>query len=305
MTESNIYPSIKVAIGTARPRFLLLVPVCVGLGAASVLWSGAAMNYFHLVIAFIGALASHISVNALNEYGDYKSGLDFHTERTPFSGGTGTLQAIPGKARAALATGVVSLAVTILVGIYFTLVRGIGILPLGILGVVVIVLYTPLLTHIPFLCLIAPGLGFGTLMVMGTAFAVSGTYTWTSFLASVVPFFLVSNLLLLNQFPDAKVDKSFGRNHIPIMWGNPNSAIVLGLFYLFAYLTIVVGYGTGFFPLYGGIALITAVIAVPTAIGAYKHANDIPKLIPHMGRNVVITLLTPLLLAVGLVIAAL
>jgi 1,4-dihydroxy-2-naphthoate octaprenyltransferase len=35
----------------------------------------------------------HVAVNALNEASDYKTGIDFNTERTPFSGGSGTLPA--------------------------------------------------------------------------------------------------------------------------------------------------------------------------------------------------------------------
>ncbi|MBN1276042.1 MAG: prenyltransferase [Deltaproteobacteria bacterium] len=293
-------------VGPARPRFLLLVPVCVGLGAACVIWEGHAINYLHLFLAFIGALSAHISVNALNEYDDYKSGLDFRTQRTPFSGGTGTLPSLPSRmSRVALITGLISLGLTVLVGVYFTLVRGIWILPLGIAGVLTIVLYTPVVTRFPALCLAAPGLGFGTLMVTGTYFALTGSYSWTSFVSSLVPFFLVSNLLLLNQFPDVSADKTIGRRHIPILWGNPKSAILLGLFYLFAYLTVVVGYFAGLLPIHSFIALIPAVLAVPTAIGSYLHADDIPSLVPHMGANVIITLVTPLLLAIGIIVAAL
>ncbi len=37
-------------------------------------------------------------------------------------------------------------------------------------------------------------------------------------------------------------------------------------------------------------------------LGIFRHAESIPELIPHMGRSVVIVLLTPALLAVGLFI---
>lgn len=306
MGNSTKHQFLKAVVGPARPRFLLLVPVCVGLGAACALWEGHTVNYLHLVLAFIGALFAHISVNALNEYDDYKSGLDFRTQRTPFSGGTGTLPSLPsGMSRVALMTGLISLAITIIIGIYFTLARGIWILPLGAIGVLTIVLYTPIVTRLPALCLVAPGLGFGTLIVMGTFFSLTGSYSWTSFVSSLVPFFLVSNLLLLNQFPDVSPDRAIGRKHIPILWGNPKSAILLGSFYLCAYLSVVVGYFTGLIPIYGFISLITAALAIPTAIGAYRHADDIPSLVPHMGANVIITLVTPLLLAIGILVAVL
>ncbi|GAI31321.1 unnamed protein product, partial [marine sediment metagenome] len=43
--------------------------------------------------AFIGLLLAHISVNVLNDYFDYRSGIDLEAKRTPFSGGSGILPA--------------------------------------------------------------------------------------------------------------------------------------------------------------------------------------------------------------------
>ena len=178
-----------VIFGPMRLPFLILTPACVLLGAATASWSGAEIDLYYLTLAFVGAVASHISVNALNEYHDFKSGLDFNTQPTPFSGGSGTLPKHPDKAHVALITGLISLVVIAVVGIYFLYVRGLWLLPVGLLGVVTIVAYTKWITRNPFLCLVAPGLGFGPLMVMGTDFVLSGSYSWTSFVASLVPFF--------------------------------------------------------------------------------------------------------------------
>src|SRR4030042_5732906 len=188
----------KDILGPMRVPFLILTPACVLLGVATANQSGAQINPLHVLLVLIGALCTHISVNAFNEYDDFKSGLDARTQRTPFSGGSGTLQANPAMARTALATALITIGVVILTGIYFTWYHGFAILPLGLLGILIIVAYTPWLTRNPLLCLIAPGIGFGPLMVMGTHFALTGHYSWTAFAASLVPFFLVSNLLLLN-----------------------------------------------------------------------------------------------------------
>jgi 1,4-dihydroxy-2-naphthoate octaprenyltransferase len=274
------------------------------LGAATAAWSGAKINLYYLALAFVGAVASHISVNALNEYHDFTSGLDFNTQPTPFSGGSGTLPKNPDKAHVALITGLVSLLVIVIVGIYFLSVRGLWLLPVGLLGIVTIVAYTKWITRNPFLCLIAPGLGFGPLMVMGTDFALSGSYSWTSFVASLVPFFLVSNLLLLNQFPDVEADKGVGRHHFPITIGREASVKLYVVFLVGAYLAIIFGYITGNLPLAGFLALGSIVIAVPTVKGVARFANDVDRLIPYMGRNVVIIILTPVLLAIGLFISS-
>ncbi len=293
----------KYLLGPMRVPFLALALVCAVLGAATAAWTSHEIvnpQYFALVL--IGAVCAHISVNALNEYFDFRSGLDARTQRTPFSGGSGTLPARPEMARPALITGLVTLAITGAVGLYFLYVWGWSLLPLGLLGLLTIVVYTVWLTRHPVLCLVAPGLGFGLLMVMGTHFALTGQYSWTAFAASLVPFFLVNNLLLLNQFPDVEADRSIGRKHFPIVIGRRASSLIYGAFLLCAYLTIIAGVLLGLLPWASLLGLLTIVLAAPTARAARRHADDIGSLVPYLALNVLINLITPTLVAVGLLI---
>jgi 1,4-dihydroxy-2-naphthoate octaprenyltransferase len=294
----------KMALfGPMRLPFLVLPPACVLLGAGTAVWSNREINVLYLLLAFVGALSAHISVNALNEYDDFKSGLDFVTQPTPFSGGSGTLPKNPEKAHFALVTGLVTLVITAIIGIYFLYIRGLWLLPLGVIGLITVVAYTKWLTRNPYLCLIAPGLGFGLTMVMGTNFVLTGSYSWTSFVASMVPFFLVSDLLLLNQFPDVGADKGIGRRHLPIEIGRKASVKVYGALLAGAYGAIILGYVFDILPFAGLLGLTSIALAVPTVRGIARYADDIPKLIPFMGMNVMINISTPVLLAVGLFIA--
>jgi len=293
----------EVIFGPMRLPFLILTPACVLLGAATAVWSTNELNLFYLALALVGAVATHISVNALNEYEDFKSGLDFNTEPTPFSGGSGTLPKTPEKSRIALFTGLITFVITALIGIFFVYVWGFLILPLGVVGLIIVAIYTRWITKNALICLVAPGLGFGPLMVMGTDFVLTGSYSWTAFFASLVPFFLVSNLLLLNQFPDVTADKGVGRKHFPIAIGRKASAKIYSLFLACAYVSIILGYLAGLLPLEAFLGLISIGLAVPTARGVVKYADDIPGLIPYMGRNVIINIATPVLLAVGLFIS--
>ncbi len=288
--------------GPMRLPFLVLTPACVLLGAAAAVWLGNELNLFHLALVLIGAVSTHISVNALNEYDDFKSGLDLKTEPTPFSGGSKTLPDNPDKARIGLITGLITFMIVVLTGIYFIDIRGIWLLPLGAVGLIIVATYTRWITKSPLLCLIAPGLGFGPLMVMGTGFVLTGSYSWTAFFASMVPFFLVSDLLLLNQFPDVTADKGVGRKHLPIAIGRKASVKVYGFFLACAYITIVLGYITGTLPIEAFLAFLSIILAIPTLKGVARYANDIPGLIPYMGKNVIINIATPVLLAVGLFI---
>ena len=131
------------------------------------------------MLTLVGALLAHISVNVLNDYFDYRSGIDLATKRTPFSGGSGILPAGLLTPQGALLLGLGSLVGVGAIGIYFTIDRGWEILPLGIVGMLVVYLYTTYITKSPLLCAIAPGLGFGPLMVVGTYFAQTGDYSVT------------------------------------------------------------------------------------------------------------------------------
>ena len=291
--------NLSKILGPIRLPFLILAPCCVLLGLGSAVYIQGSVSVLYAVLAFVGGLASHISVNAFNEYFDFKSGLDFRTIRTPFSGGSGTLPANPEMARIALITGIISSIITALIGIYFIMVWGYAILLLGLLGLVTIITYTTLMNYNWFLCLIAPGLGFGTFMVLGTDFVLTGSYSWVAFIASLVPFFLVNNLLLLNQFPDVDADKTIGRKNIPILFGRKIGAVVFVCFLGATYLSIILGVVFGYLPLFTLLGLGSIIIGIPLARGVLQNSDNIEKLIPFMGMNVIVNLLTPVLMAIG------
>lgn len=293
---------LKYLVGPMRLPFLILAPACVVLGLGTAIWTSGQVNMFYFALALIGAISAHVSVNAFNEYFDFRSGLDKRTQRTPFSGGSGTLPENPHLERQALTTAVVASIITGLIGLYFLGIWGLALLPIGLIGLLVVVIYTPWMAYNPLLCLIAPGLGFGTLMVIGTHLALTGEFSWAAGIASLVPFFLVSNLLLLNQFPDVEADRSVGRRNYPILIGRRASSLLYGAFLLFTYLSIVVGVALKLLPVGSLLGLITLAIAVPAFLGAYRNADDIGKLIPSMGLNVLLNILTPVLVAIGLFI---
>jgi 1,4-dihydroxy-2-naphthoate octaprenyltransferase len=294
--------NLKDLTGPMRLPFVILTPACVLVGLGTAVWSIGEVDYIYFTLALIGAIAAHISVNAFNEYFDFKSGLDHRTHRTPFSGGSGTLPERPELARQALSVAIVAIIITALIGFFFLRVRGLSLLPLGALGLLIIIAYTPWFTRNPVLCLIAPGLGFGPLMVMGTNFVLTGGYSWTSFIASLVPFFLVNDLLLLNQFPDIEADQSVGRRHLPIVLGKRVSSLIYGTILLLAYLSIVLGVTLGHLPPTSLIGLLTLFIAVPVIVGVYRSAENVEKIVPFLGLNVILNIATPTLVAIGLLI---
>jgi 1,4-dihydroxy-2-naphthoate polyprenyltransferase len=290
----------KYLLGPMRPPFLILAPACVLVGLGSAYLQTGQINWWYFVLALIAGVSAHISVNAFNEYYDFKTEVDAHTQRTPFSGGSGTLQAHPEMAKSTLVMSWVTLAITGWIGLYFLYVWGWKALPIGIAGLALLYGYTVWMVYQPALCLIAPGLGFGPLMVLSTHFALTGTFSWQALIASLVPFFLVSNLLLLNQFPDVEADRTAGRRHFPILLGRTLSGYIYIAFLIAAYMVVVLGVFFGSLPPYSLLALLTLVFAVQIVRTVLANSENIPGLLPAMGQNVIVNLLTPVLLAIGL-----
>ena len=287
-------------LGPARLPFLILTPACILLGVACVQSTHGQVNVLQALLVLLGAVAAHISVNAFNEYQDFRSGLDGLTQRTPFSGGSGVLPAHPELLGSTLLMAVTSLVISMAVGLYFVLLRGPALLPLGLGGVLLVLVYTQWMTRHPLLCLAAPGLGFGPLMILGTQVALTGEYSGTAMVAALVPFFLVNNLLLLNQFPDVEADRSVGRRHILVTSGPTVGARWYAAQTVLAFASIPLGVLAGWLPHGALLGLLGLALAVPTTRDVLRHATDVARLLPAMGRNVAINLLTPVLMALGM-----
>lgn len=291
-------------LGTMRLPFLPLNPICVVLAVAAAGYGGAQVNMQAAWLALLGAVAASIAVNALNEYVDFRNGLDLQTIRTPFSGGSGTLPAQPELARPTLVMALLSLFTVVAIGAWFLLEHGLALLPIGIAGVLLIVFYSTWVVHHPLICLLAPGFGFGTLMVLGTAWVATGEYSGTAFAASLVPFFLVSNLLLLNQYPDVSADRNVGRRTLPIAIGLRNSSYVYLAFVLLGAASLGLSIGLKLLPAGSALGLIGFALGLPVFLGALRYGDDVVRLKPYLALNTVICLATPLLVAAGLYLSS-
>ncbi|MDP2562751.1 prenyltransferase [Psychrobium sp. 1_MG-2023] len=293
--------NIPVVIQAARPNFLILTPVCIFLGVAASLVTLTEINWLFLTLATLGALLAHVSVNTLNEYADFKSGLDSQTIRTAFSGGSGALPNNPSGAQDVLIVGVVSLLLTAVIGLYFIFQYGLIILGISALGGVIIVSYTNWLNRHPWLCLVSPGLAFGVLMVVGVEIVLTGKVEPSSWLVALVPFFLVNNLLLLNQYPDIEADKVVGRRHLAITYGVNTANIIYASFVVATALAIIGGVYWQMLPMTSLAALTLLPVALFSLWGAMKHREQIGLHPKYLGANVAVAIITPLLLALSLI----
>ncbi len=297
--------ALKGFLGIIRAPFLLLA-VILGFLGACIAWYesriyGTPFDLGDAFLAGFGLLVAHIAVNVWNEWFDYRSRLDEKTRKTPFSGGSGALPGGLLTAKAAFWTGVISILIIIPIGVYYTLSAGWLLLPLLIVALACIVLYTPLILKMGYPEW-APGIGLGLMPVMGAYFIQTGEYTMSVLIASVPSAILVHNLLLLNEIPDVEADVTVGRRTLPIVIGKKNAARVFAALLIVMYLWIIAFVITGDLPVWSLLALLSLPLAVRTIKGAFRFAS-MPEFVPAQAGNVFTVLLTQLLLGIGFILA--
>lgn len=213
-------------LGVARAPFLPLAALLALDGGLA--QRGGAADPLPLLLAVLGLVAAHGLVNVLNELADDASGLDARTQRTPFSGGSGSLQAGLISRRAAWVVAAACAGVALGVAA-FALITGPGwqLLPVLAAGVLCILLYTPWLLQLA-LGELAAGLGLGGLPVLGAALLQGGPLQPAVLLIAIAATAMTFNLLLFNTIPDAEPDRQAGRRSLVHRLGVAG-AVQLGL----------------------------------------------------------------------------
>ncbi len=291
---------LKIWVSETRPRFMILSVVLAFLGN-SIAWYDGAFRPGLAAPALVGLLLVHISVNTINDYFDYKSGVDLKTKRTPFSGGSGILPAGLLKPEQVLGLSMASFLLASAIGIYFIITRGWLLLPLLIMGATCALLYTPFIARMRWPEW-AAGLGMGSLPILGTYFVQTTAYALPAVVASIPSGILVHNLLLLNEFPDVEADKTAGRRTLPIIIGRERAGLVYSALTVSVYLWIAGGVMTRMMPFFSLLALLTLPLAIK-AIRGTRNPDDMGQLMPAMANNILVVMLTQLLLGIGYLLA--
>ena len=301
--EKVIPGSLKAWLLLPRFQFLPLTVILVSLGTGVAAYDG----YFHIgyfILAMVGSILVHITVNVINDYYDYVDGIDLNTQRTPFSGGSGVLPSNLLKPSQAFWFATISLLIAMGIGGYFCFARGWWLFPLLLVAGFSAYFYNVTLSRWWVGELFA-GLNFGPLLVLGSYFVQTGRYSWEALVASLAPGILTSNLLFLNEFPDREADRKGGRRHLVISLGKKDASYIFVILLATSYLCILVGVLTNMMPVVTLIGLGTVIFGWKAARGALKYYNDMNRLVPILGVNVITILGTQALLAIGYVIAIL
>ncbi len=292
---------IQAFLGVARGPFLLLPVTLVSSGTAAAFHSGV-LNPFRALLALLGLVALHASVNAFNEVSDMKTGIDLRTQRTPFSGGSGTLPSGRMRTETAYAFALAMALIGFGIGIYMWMRVGMILLPILLLGALCVLAYADILSHTG-IGEIAAGLGLGLLPVMGAAIVQDGRLPISAVAAGIPAFFMTFNLLLLNEFPDVAADLTGGRKNLVILLGRRRAALIYAAAGLLTPLSILVAVAVRALPSASLAAVVPSLFLARPLRWAFRNPEK-PVPIPAMSANVIWNLLTNAFLAVSLAAAA-
>jgi 1,4-dihydroxy-2-naphthoate polyprenyltransferase len=182
-------------------------------------WSLGRIAVLPWLLAVIGGLALHAGTNVVNEVYDVRHGIDSITSPRA------SLAIVKGRIseRGALALAYLCFALTILIGLYLTAVRGPWMVVLGALGLLGGYFYTAPPFHYKYRAMGVPlvFLMMGPLMVVGGFFAASGGFDWRTIALAVPVGLLVTAILHGNEWRDVGEDKRLGFTTLSAEMGRP------------------------------------------------------------------------------------
>ncbi|RMW35488.1 MAG: prenyltransferase [Nitrosopumilus sp.] len=291
---------LSVWFRVIRIRFLLASVIAVSVGFALNWWQNSTIEPFDAVLTFAGVMALHASVDLLNDFWDFKRGIDTKTPKTKMSGGTGVLPEGLLKPSSVYRAGIAFLVIGSAIGAYFVITDGIIIA--AILGFAILSIYF-YSTKI-----VDSGLGEffvavkGSMIVLGTFFIQSGQITIESILAGIVVGSLSSLVLFIASFPDHDADKSKGRKTLVIAVGKQKATKLFWIFPFVSYGVIILGVSLNLFPIIALITFLSIPLMIKSGFGLKKNFDSVEKLIPYMSSTLMSSRITGALFVLSFII---
>lgn len=272
----------------------------------AIAWSAGHFDLFSALLTLVGAVCLHASVNVLNDYFDFRSGIDLMTTPTPFSGGSTILPRGLMSSRGVLYLGSLFLAAGLGIGSYFVYEFSFDPVLIVIIAFAGFsVLTYSLLTSKLGIGEMVTGLNFGPLLLLGTYYVQVHQLSVVPVIVGLPLGIMTAGILYVNEFPDTDVDRSAGRNHLVARWGKAKAASRLKAILVCAYAIPVAGVLAGAVSPFALIALASAPKAIATSRVVSKNYDKVTEMISGMASMVMTTLLTGVLLFVAYLAAGL
>ncbi|MFB5609684.1 MAG: prenyltransferase [Nitrosarchaeum sp.] len=291
---------LSVWLRVIRIRFLLASVIAVSVGLAITWHQNFIIDFFDAILIFAGVMALHASVDLLNDYWDYKRGIDTITKRTKMSGGTGVLPEGLLKPSSVYRAGIGFLILGSIIGFYFVFTDG--------LIIAVILGFAILSIYFYSTKIVDSGLAEffvalkGTMIVLGTYFIQSNQITMEPIFGGIVVGVLSSLVLFIASFPDHDADKSKGRKTLVIVVGKEKAVSLFWIFPIISYFFILLGIVLGIFPFLSIITLCSIPLMIKSGLGLKHNFNSISELMPSMSSTLMFSRITGALFVISFLI---
>ena len=283
-----------------RIRFLLASVIAVSVGLAITWWHSSNVTIFDAILTMGGVLALHASVDLLNDYWDFKRGIDTTTHRTKMSGGSGVLPEGLLKPAQVYVAGITFLIIGTAIGIYFVATDGIVIGIILAFAVISIYFYS---TKIVDWGLAEVFVAIkGSMIVIGTYFVQTSQITESTVLAGIVIGVLSSLVLFITSFPDHDADKAKGRKTLVISLGMQKACTILWIFPAITYGITIIAVVFEIFPVFCLIILSTVPLIIKSGYRLKQNYDKLINLIPVMSSTLYFSRITGALLVVGFLV---
>ncbi len=294
--------NISVWFRVIRIKFLLASVIAVSLGLALSYWQTKTLDVASAAITMGGVILLHASVDLLNDYSDYKRGIDTITKRTKFSGGTGVLPEGLLKPSTVYYAGIICLILGSFVGVYFVMLHGWIIA--AILGFAVLSIYF-YSTKI-----VDSGLGEifvgikGSMIVLGTMFIQTEQILPTNILAGIIAGTLSAFVLFITSFPDHDADKQKGRKTLVIVLGKVQAANLYVVFPCVVYGLVMLGIVLNLLPVHSAMVFATMPLVFQARKKIKSSLDEIIQFTKIMKTTVVYSRITGALFVISIIMAS-
>jgi len=298
--------SVKDIFRELRVEFLTgsVLPVLVATAAAQYETGRWSPGIFALTLA--GVICLHLGANTANDYFDHLSGNDIANVDfvRPFTGGSRMIQEGRLGATVVLAISMILFSGGLACGVILTVLRGPVVLILGAVGLACGYFYTG-----PPLKLAHRGLGeaaiftsFG-LIGVGSYYVQTEAVTGHCVLISLPLAFLITAIIVINEFQDSAADSSVGKKTLVVRMGTSRAVILFAALTAAAYLSIIAAVAGAVAPPLVLAALLALPAGVRSVVTASRFHHRPEKLAPANGAAIINHLLTGIILTAAYLIA--
>jgi 1,4-dihydroxy-2-naphthoate polyprenyltransferase len=306
--------SIPSMIPSSRPSFVAtwwqacraysfpasIVPCLVGTAFSAA--AGAKVTWVFFPLTLLAGVLLHVATNLTNDAVDFVRGVD--TEEA--QGGSGVLTSRLVTVKQVWLAVFLAFALAALCGLPMLLTRGWPLLAIGVVGGIGGYAYTgpPFGLKYHALGEVVVFLLMGTLMMAGSAYALSGVFPDGVWLASIPVGFLVAAILAANNQRDGGDDGRTDIHTLAILFGPKGARAVTLTTIVGAYLSIPVLVLAHVLPLAGLLPLVTLPIAIPLIKSVAAMMPDRPPMHGVVERVAALHMFFGLAYAVGLGLSA-